>query len=674
MRRLSSKLTPGLAGAFAALALATASACSAQPPSPPATISAATRGYYVARLADNDAGRFDLAAAGREPLFDALVTWDRLRRDNAPASFGEIAAFLQANPGWPGETTLRRRAEKLIDDRVDADARRRYFDRFPPLTADAQLRLAEADLATGRAADAIGHARVAWISAGLDATAQAALLGRFGSQLTPADHLARADWLLWSGQAGAAAQLLPRLPADRQPWIAARVALRSGAADADSRWHALTAADQGDAGIVLDRALYLRNHGDVAGARAVLARYGAAPGYVLDPETWLKNRLEFARAAYRAGDPATAYRIAAGHRALPLGRLLADHPLSLRLLLTDTEWTAGWLALRKLGRAADAQPHFEAVRDASLAAVSQARGDYWTGRAAEAAGDGAGARAAYAAAAVHVDYFYGQLAAEKLGRIAFPPTVAVTVAPDARAAFERDPLVRIVRALGDFGDRGRQTLFMKALVDHADSLESQRLLGDLGIALDRPDLGVLTAKTARGDNELKLRDIGYPLLPLPSSLDGSFTMIHAIARQESQFDRAIVSRANARGLMQLLPGTAADTAAKLGMAYSTPRLTDDPVYNATLGAAYFARIRDQFGGSYILSVAAYNAGPGNARKFIAANGDPRDAGIDPVDWIEAVPFAETRDYLQRVLANAVVYDLAHPATAREDGRLERYLK
>jgi len=394
---------------------------------------------------------------------------------------------------------------------------------------------------------------------------------------------------------------------------------------------------------------------------------------VLDPETWLKNRLEFARAAYRAGDAATAYRIAAGHRALPLGRLLSDHPLALRLLLTDTEWTAGWLALRKLGRATDAQPHFEAVRDTALASVSQARGDYWTGRAAEAAGDGAGARAAYAAAAVHVDYFYGQLAAEKIGAVTLPPAATVTVGADARAAAERDPLVRIVRGLGDFGDRGRQALFMKTLVDRADTLESQRLLGDLGIALDRPDLGVLTAKTARGDNELKLRDIAYPTLPLPATLDASFTMVHAIARQESQFDRAIISRANARGLMQLLPGTAAETAGKIGLPYSTPRLTDDPVYNATLGASYFARLQDQFGGSYILSVAAYNAGAGNVRKFLAANGDPRDTGTDAVDWIEAVPFAETRDYIQRVLANAVVYDLVHPATAREGARLARYL-
>jgi len=247
---------------------------------------------------------------------------------------------------------------------------------------------------------------------------------------------------------------------------------------------------------------------------------------------------------------------------------------------------------------------------------------------------------------------------------------------EAVAREELDPvvLVRVVAGADDntgvgahaereLGDRGRQSLFLHALVDRADTLEGQRLLGDLATELDRPDLGVLTGKAARSDGELSLYDIAYPQLSLPATLDASWTMIHAISRQESQFDRAALSRANARGLMQLLPGTAADTAAKLGLPYSTPRLIDDPVYNVTLGSAYFARIRDQFGGSYVLAVAAYNAGPGNARKFIAANGDPRDAGVDVIDWVEAIPFSETRDYVQRVLGNAVVYDALHPTTA-----------
>ena len=677
MRRLSSKLRFGVVG----LALGCAVACSAAPPAvtPATPMPAAMRTYYVARLANNDAGRFDLLAASpmagppRDTLLDAVVTWDRLRRDSGPASFAEISGFLQAYRGWPVETALRRRAEKLIDATVSPEARLKYFALFPPLGPLAQFRLAEAQLATGRSAEAAASARAAWGSAGLDAATEGELQARFGSVLTPIDHLTRTDWLLWSGQTSAAARLLPLIPADRQAWAAARIALRTGAGDADARWQALPPAVQHDAGIVLDRALYLRAHGDADAARTLLGAYNEAPGLVLDPDSWLKARLEFARAAFRDGRYDAAYRIAANHHALPLGRPLSEHSLGLRQLLIDTEWTAGWLALRKLNRATDALPHFDAVRLTALTPVSQARGDYWFGRAAEAAGMASDAHDAYAAAAVHVDYFYGQLAAEKLGNWTLPAAAPVTMRAEARAAFNRDDFVRITRALGDLGDRTRQTLFMKALVDRADTGEAQRLLGDLGRELDRADLGVLTGKAAHADGELSIIDIAYPQLSLPATLDGSWTMIHAIARQESQFDRAAISRANARGLMQLLPGTAADTAAKLGLPYSTPRLTDDPVYNVTLGAAYFGRIRDQFGGSHVLAVAAYNAGPGNARKFIALNGDPRDAGVDAVDWVEQIPFSETRDYVQRVLANAVVYDQLHPATAHAGGRLARYL-
>ena len=170
-------------------------------------------------------------------------------------------------------------------------------------------------------------------------------------------------------------------------------------------------------------------------------------------------------------------------------------------------------------------------------------------------------------------------------------------------------------------------------------------------------------------------DAAFPILDLPGNLSSQFTMIHAISRQESQFDRGVISGANARGLMQLLPGTAAEQAGKLGLPASTDRLTSDPVYNVTLGSAYFARLRDNFAGSHVLAVAGYNAGPGNVRKFLAANGDPRDPGMDVVDWIEAIPLSETRNYVQRVLENAVVYDLLHPGTAvmPTTNRLSAYL-
>jgi soluble lytic murein transglycosylase len=663
---------------MATVAMAVAAPASAE-------ISEATRSLYTARLAANAAGQFGGMAASplldapTNPTLDAIVTWDRLRRDSYTAANGayflEYARFLKDHPDWPQSLSMRRQAEKLIDGSVAAPDRIAYFKQFPPLSALAKLRLAEALLTVGRTGDAREMARDAWDSAGLDLIGETQLLAIFENDLRPEDHLARADRLLWTGQTSAASRLLPRVDMDHKLWMLARMALRGNAPDAANRLAAVPDGLRRDPGLIIDRALFLRRSGDAQGGQALLAATPVNPGSAIDPEAWLKARLDFARAAWRAGDFDTAYRIAAQHSAFAPGKPVSERSLSERQVYIDTEFLAGWLALRKLGRASQALTHFRNVRAAALTPLSQSRGDYWTGRAAEAAGKADEAQRAFTAAAVHFDYFYGQLAAERLGKpLAIRREPAPVIPPERSGNFRADPLVRAAFALGDLGDRGRQSIFLRQIADRADGLTGQALVASLAGPLDRPDVGVFAGKAARGEGELALLDAAFPLLDLPQSLARDFSMIHAIARQESQFDRGIVSAANAQGLMQLIPGTAAEQAAKLGLPASTARLTSDPIYNVTLGSGYFNRLKDNFAGNHVLAVAAYNAGPGNVRKFLAANGDPR-VGEDVLDWIEAIPLSETRNYVQRVLENAVVYDLLHPQTAvmPATNRLSAYL-
>ena len=662
-----------------ALALASCAPATAQ-------IDPATQSLYTARLADNAAGRFGgmagspLNNVAGVPSLDAIVIWDRLRRDSYTADkgarFAEYSAFLQSYPDWPQASTLRRLAEKLIDDSVTAPDRMAYFKQFPPLSALAKLRMAEAQQAIGKTGDAKSTARDAWNSAGLDSVAEQQLLGLFGKDLRAEDHLARADRLLWTNQTSAAARLLPRIELDRQLWLLARIALRVNAPDASNRLAGVPPALRNDPGLILDRALWMRRNGKITAAQALLAEAKADPGATVDNETWLKQRLEFARVAWRAGNFDTAYRIASRHGVLSAGPAIGERSLGERQQFIDTEFLAGWLALRKLGRPGDAIGHFRAIRAAAQTPLSQTRGDYWTGRAYEAAGQASAARNAYEAAANHFDYFYGQLAAERLDRALVikrkPPT---TISADAASTFRADAMVRATFALGQLGDRRRQALFLHSLADRAQSPRDQALVAGLVAPLARPDLGVLLGKAARSDGELALLDTAFPVLDLPASLNPNWTMIHAIARQESQFDESIASSANAQGLMQLLPSTAAEQAGKLGLPANTARLTQDPIYNVTLGGSFFARLKNNYGGSHVLAVAAYNAGPGNVRKFMTANGDPRQPGMDIIDWIEAIPFSETKNYVQRVLENAVVYDLLHPETAvmPKVNRLSAYL-
>jgi soluble lytic murein transglycosylase len=616
-----------------------------------------------------------VASPAADPLRQAIAQWDRLRRDG-PATFDEIYRFLVAHPGWPAEITLRQRAERLMTSMTPPADRIDYFRRYPPLSSAAKFRLAEAYLARGRAAEAQPLVREAWTSDGLNAAQEAEVLTRFGGLLTPTDHAARVDRLLWSGFASAAERLLPVLPADRRAWAEARIAFRKDAADAEARLALVPPHFRSDPGLLLDRVQWLRRANRSAEARQLMASAEISPGTATLPEKWMEERLSLARAAVRDQQYELAYRIAANHRAFPLGRPLNSWSDGERDDYTSIEFLAGWTALKHLRRPAAAADHFQNYRNGAQAPLTQARGDYWAGRAAEAAGDIAASRRFLESAATHPDYFFGQLATERLGRtIALPAIKRAAVSPEARQRFANSELVRAAKLLGEMGDRTRQSLFLVKLVNDAQTLEQQTLIAELAPALRRPDVGVMVGREARNSGQLALIDAAYPRLPVASPTQSDWTMIHAITRQESRFDRAAVSSANARGLMQLMPGTARETAAKVGVGYDFNRLTEDESYNVLLGSTYFRGLLNARGGNHVLAVASYNAGPGNVNKWIRANGDPRDPGVDVVDWIEAIPFNETRIYVWRVLENAVVYDLLHPGEARmpAHNRLSAYL-
>jgi soluble lytic murein transglycosylase len=270
-------------------------------------------------------------------------------------------------------------------------------------------------------------------------------------------------------------------------------------------------------------------------------------------------------------------------------------------------------------------------------------------------------------AAAYPTAFYGILALERLGR-PIPPLTSTPVqvpTPAERAAFMAKPITAAVREVARASDWQTTVRFFREISDQAVTEGDHVLVADLAASLGRRDLGVILGQAAHAEGFVNLSKVGYPLIPAPAGAD--WTMVHAISRQESQFSQNAVSHAGARGLMQLMPGTAREQAGKIGLAYDASALMGDPSYNLRLGDAYFARMMDYFGGSYPLAVAAYNAGPGNVNKWLRNNGDPRTGSVDWVDWIERIDLSETRNYVQRVLENAVVYEAMNPNRARFTG-------
>jgi soluble lytic murein transglycosylase len=614
---------------------------------------------------------------GSDALSNAVSDWRSLQQSET-FSFAAYASFLVAHPGWPGESGLRKNAEKML--RADGESPSlvtAFFTKFPPQTATAYLRFAEALDVGGRRSEAQSAARLAWISGALTPEDEARFLSRYSGAIQPGDHDLRMERLLWSRSTQTALRQITLVSPARRAAFNARLGFLTKAVDAAARDAAVDAATRTDAGFVADRTYWMRTSGQTDAAASYLAQRRQLNAPPADAGTWLATLEGGARSAQASGQHQTAYAIAQQLEVTyPANTQVRDRPFTERDTYTNVAWIGGNSAMNKLGRPSEAIRMFQLYANAAKSPQTRAKGFYWAGRAAERAGLKDQAIQNYSAAAEYFDQFHGQLAHERLGRqVALPLTTGtIEISGAEREAFNRNEVVRATIYLGQTGNREEQTRFVRTLAANADGAANHALAAELALRIDRPDLGLLVGKSAREDGLPGYLRPAFPITTVPPELGDSWTIIHAITRQESQFDRQAKSKAGARGLMQLMPGTARETANAAGVVYSYDGLTSNPQDNIRLGATYFGRLMTIYGGSYVLSVAAYNAGPGNVNKWLRANGDPRTSGTDVIDWIEAIPLSETRGYVQRVLENAVVYDLLNPRRNGKPGtRISTFL-
>jgi soluble lytic murein transglycosylase len=604
-----------------------------------------------------------------------LNSW-RLLRQSSGYSFSEYARFLIAYRDWPEETKMRGWAERAMRPGENAATIMAFFVYDKPKTGNGWARLAEAYAASGRPIDALNAAKNAWGEADLSVTDEQNLWARFGSSFTRDDQNRRADALLFAKQPQDAARFLTATSPQRQAAFAARIAMQNDSPDADARYGAVIGTVTSDAGLMMDRARYLRSKGFESSARDLAARSHNFIYRPTDPERFYDMQLLLANGAAQDRQWQTAYRIASQlDDVLPQGASVSEQPIGIRDNYTSLAFLAGSIALDRMNQPSSAVPMFDRYARAGKSLQVQTKGKYWAGRAAQAAGRYETGNSYYQQAAAYPELFYGQLALERLGRTVSTPPQALpqyVTTQAQRTTFGNRPLVQAVRVLGQQNRPSEQALFVRALAESLDNDSDRNLAVEFAQQVRRPDLPVWTARMARVKGSMFYVRQAYPTLgnSVPGDL---WSLSHGIARQESSYDPYAVSHAGARGMMQLMPGTAREQAGKMGVGYDSYRLVSDPDYNVMLGSAYFRRMMNMWGGNVPLAVASYNAGYGNVRKWVNAYGDPRSQ-VDVLKWIEAIPFSETKAYVQRVIENSVVYDSMRAGGSQQTAmHVSRYL-
>jgi soluble lytic murein transglycosylase len=586
-----------------------------------------------------------LEATISDPVARKLAEWIILRSDNNSATVERYRAFITANPSWPSQSFLRRRLEAALwDDHRDNALVWSWFENESPLSAKGRFVLAKAMLARGDRANAERLVREAWRNDPMSEDTENIVLDQFGALLAPGDQKTRMDTLLYNTENEAAAlRAAKRLGAGHVALAKARLASVRKAPNTKVLLEAVPSELHGDAGYLFAKIQLLRREEKFSEAAQLMLGAPKDPSRLHNLDEWWIERRLLARKMIDTGEHKTAYLIA------------RDAALPTRdIYKTEQEFTAGWIALRFLNDPQTAAQHFARIGVGSVNPTALARAGYWQGRAAEAAGRTQEARTAYAAAAEHSTSYYGQLARAKLGLA----QLALNEAPAPRSrGVERLEIVRAVQLLFDLNER---EIAIPIFADMGENGDPDALVG-LGELTARYGYarGMLLVGKAALNRGLPFDFYAYPTAGIPTfsaiGPDVEKSVIFSIARQESAFNQADVSPAQAYGLMQVTPEAGRYVCKRAGVAFDLNRMKTDPAYNAALGAAELGGLLEDYRGSYVMTFAAYNAGRGSLKKWIDRYGDPRDPKVDAVDWVELIPFSETRNYVQRIMENLQVY-------------------
>jgi len=595
---------------------------------------------------DGDADAAEKSIA--DPVARKLAEWVILRSDNTKPSFQRYASFIAANPSWPHTPLFRRRAENALwNDKLDDAAVLSFFANQKPVTAKGHYVLARALLAKGDRAGAEQLVREAWRNDDCSADVETRVLDMFGGMLTREDHKSRMEHRLYADDTEAGLRAAQRLGGNDQAVARAWAAVINKAGNAKTLLDAVPTGARHEAGYIFAQVEWLLKHDKPEDAAKLMLVAPRDAAQLVDLDRWWQERRILVRKLLDDHDAQTAYRIARDAPAPTRGNYKVDQ-----------HFTAGWVALRFLHDPATAAAHFALISQNTVNPHALARAGYWQGRAADALGHHPQAKAFYEAAAVHSATYYGQLARARLGLADLGLRGPPNFTPAERATLNKLEVVRAVEILYTLNETDLIAPIYAELGESGTDVAGLAMLGEIAGAHNdgRAMLYLGQGALSRG---LPLDYYAYPVVGLPDykpiAPPVEPAVAYSIARQESHFNQKIVSSAHAMGLMQVTPDSAQDTAKRYKVTYNRARLLSDAVYNMQMGAAELAMLIHSYNGSYIMTFAGYNAGRGRVRQWVAAYGDPRDPKVDPVDWVERIPLAETRNYVERIMENLQVY-------------------
>jgi soluble lytic murein transglycosylase len=588
-----------------------------------------------------------------DPAALRLVEWFILRHSETMTEFGRYAVFIAANPDWPSIALLRKRAEALLWQERSSDPAKdaawiHEFTADRPTSAKGKFALARVLLAEGDRDGAARLVREAWQSDELSDRSEADAAEAFGDLLTRDDHRARMDRRLGAKDFAAARRAAQRLGGDELAIVKACSAVSGKSDKAKDALDDVATDARGDLGYTLCRIQWLLAQNKIDEAAQVTLAAAPETMALQDTDQWWRERRLLARRLLDQGKFQTAYDVIRP-AALPASDVYR----------ADYHFMCGWIALRYLDDGATAATHFAHIDDGSSNPIVLARAFYWRGRLAETRGDAEAMRASYHAAARYPTAYYGQLARTKLGIDPIERRAPRMILASADAApAPADERVRAADMLYDIGERDVVLYFAADLAEQSADVAALAALGELTFRRNdaRTMLQIGKPALARG---LALDHYAFPTIGIPQhspiAPDIGRSMTYSVARTESAFDQRDKSSANAVGLMQVTPEAGRDTAKRFGVSYDWDRMVSDPVYNTQMGAAELSALLAEYRGNLIMTFAGYNAGRGRVRDWIKAYGDPRDPNVDPVDWVERIPISETRNYVQRVMENMLVY-------------------